>query len=429
MLDFIFYSLKKHNIVWFKVPFSKHINISALRLCYIQLKKIHYASAPILPKLNSTVFVIGTNNNERVLKPIYDQLDVKLYSIIDLRRFNYYFYWNRIHFISCIFSLSFILQYFFSSKKDRLVYADHFNEIFFTFGNLEAAKRIYKSSKINTIVLSNDHSSPYRSLLKYSSSYNVDTIYLQHCSIGYHFPELHFTYSFLDGLETFEKYKRIGEISGVIFLIGNPRFDIISNYKNKKVKSGYIGIASNLLDDEQSIIRTCKYLIDNGYNRIYLRPHPNQELKKLSWFVENNILISNSKIENPFDYLSKIDILISGESGIHLDASLMGVMSICYMFDGKEPADWYAYIKNGLIKYIDTLENLKNELDIFENYTPNQELLKYYCSSVGTTWDGKIANLIKDFILYKNSCNINNFISKYNFKLIESTSTYSLYSI
>ena len=106
---------------------------------------------------------------------------------------------------------------------------------------------------------------------------------MQHCSIGYHFPELHFTYSFLDGLETFEKYKRIGEISGVIFLIGNPRFDIISNYKNKKVKSGYIGIASNLLDDEQSIIRTCKYLIDNGYNRIYLRPHPNQELKKLSW--------------------------------------------------------------------------------------------------------------------------------------------------
>lgn len=401
MLRYFFYNIKKHNEIWFKTPIVKNNKYS---LCSLLLQSIKICIKSILKKdtinymSSEVLFITISQNNHRVLDPIIEKMDKSNCSVIDINEPSLspsIYFLNR---LSCIYLPAFLAQYLRFSKEEKRICKNLFFEFFYTYAYMVYAERIIKMNNVKTIVMANDHASITRAFALQGHRYGVKTIYLQHCSIGYHFPPLIFDYSLLDGEESLEKYKRIGRMDSNVVLLGNPRYDIISSYREKLISTGLFGIAVNSFDEEKDLILLCKRLKESGFEGICVRPHPGQKLYS-DWYLKNNILISDPKMENPFQFLSKLDCLIAGESGIHLEASLMGVVSVYYILSGKEAVDWYSYIKNQLIPYAKTLDEL---LTILKNHSQNMinsNLLKYYNASYGTIWDGRTAELVSEFII------------------------------
>ena len=423
------YNIKEHNIVWFKVPFIDNGDLFWRRL-YSDFKSwikflLHFNyHFEELPKLNDVVFVYATDNNHRALEPIYSKLPSSLYSVLDLRKKNSFYPSVKYRHYAMLYLVNLINMYCFSSKKEKRIIANHYNDIMPTIGLLKCTEDIFHaSSNIKLIVLANDHSPVQRSIIHLAPKYGVKTLYTQHCSVGYHFPSLQFSYSFLDGEETYEKYKDIGDMKGVIYISGNPRFDKIAEYKQYKVPSDIIGIATTFSDDEDVVRQLCESLIELGY-KLCIRPHPGQTLLYEDWYQTKGIQVSNPKTETPFEFATRMKIIIAGETGIHFDAAMMGIRSICYRFDGKPLRDNYSYVKNGLITYARSEQELKIFLCQPGNYHYNNNLLCWYNAAYGTKHEGHIGEQIRDFIVYSLNNQLSLFDTKYDYYTQDSNVLY-----
>ena len=113
-------------------------------------------------------------------------------------------------------------------------------------------------------------------------------------------------------------------------------------------------------------------------------------------FLREGIAISNPTIDLSYVFLANIKVMIANESGIHLDAALMGVPSLLYNFSDNEVMDWYSYIKNGLIIKCDTFKDLVSMLDT--NCQQPLDVVRYYAASYGSPVDGKVGEMIATFI-------------------------------
>lgn len=284
-----------------------------------------------------------------------------------------------------------------SSREDRKLIRTFYESFMATSGCYEAYDKILKDNpQLKLIVFANDHSIENRCLLEIAAKHGVKTLYVQHASITERFPPLHFTYSFLDGMESFKKYKAIGDMKGTIFLTGSPRFDELYKYKGA-TKTHDIGIALNQLDSCDKVMELCKYLQDNTSQRIIVRPHPRMgNLFDAQLFRKHGIDISDSTQESSFSFLSKVKFLIANESSIHLDSALIGVPSFLYNFSDHKILDWYSYIKKGLIQVCDNFD------DVMMVIKRQQELpvdkIQYYNSSWDTPIEGNVGAFIADFI-------------------------------
>lgn len=422
----LFYNIKKHNIVWYNVPYSE-CDGSFWRLLKKVIKNwlredcFQQIDAP--QALNPIVFVIGTDNNYRALSPIMNRLDPSLYSVIDNRAPNAYYPRKLYVGYALLYILPLLVLYLFSSHRGKRIITKNFLEFFPTMGFLKVTKNLLSSQQVRLFVMANDHSSIYRSILYWAPKYGVDTMYLQHCSVGYHFPSLNFTYSFLDGEESYEKYHTIGNMTGTVYLSGSPRFDVVSTYKRCTVPQYEIGIAVNLMDNEDSVVELCEKLLVDGYTSIIVRPHPRQQLSRMDWFLEHHIAFSDSGKENPFVFLSKVGIVVAGETGLHLDAAIMGVYSLVYSFDGKGLIDWYSFVKNGMVIYCDNYEELKQRIES-ERPSPNEIRNKsqWYNASCGRSVEGKVGELISEFIIAYNNKQIQEFDHHHGFTVSDRTS-------
>ncbi|MBR3304068.1 MAG: hypothetical protein IKI67_07820, partial [Bacteroidales bacterium] len=201
----------------------------------------------------------------------------------------------------------------------------YFGETFSAIGLYYCAKKFFQKNKIAIAVFANDHSTLSLCLRIAAQKKNICTLYTQHASVSEEFPPLSFTYSFLDGVESLEKYQKAGEIKGSVFLTGSPRFDEIAKIRqvgkvviNEKV----IGIAVNTFDCYENVRELCLQLKDDY--KLIVRPHPAMPLGDFANLKKYGIDFSNSKEETPFEFLLRINWLISNVSAIHLDAVLFG---------------------------------------------------------------------------------------------------------
>ena len=113
-----------------------------------------------------------------------------------------------------------------------------------------------------------------------------------------------------------------------------------------------------------------------------------------------------------------MDIVIAGESGIHLDAAMMNVRSICYDISNTIPGDYYSYIKNGLVPYAASIEELfalieNEDADLYEG---RQMKARWYNAAYGTQYEGHIGEMIADFIRHEQNNDIEGFDQKYKFE-------------
>ena len=349
------------------------------------------------------LFIAPTLNNRKAISSIAKELNEGTYVILD----NYFSFYPLalIYLYSLRYFINFIAYYRSKSYEDRALIRYFFHDFFVTMGFYKVTNLFLKNSPcIKVIVFANDHIMQNLCLIHFAKEYNISTIYTQHASITDRFPSLQFTYSFLDGMESWEKYKKIGDVNGKIFLSGSPRFDIINTIKQQRSLKKRIGIALNIWDSNEFVMQLCTYIQSKCDKSIIVRPHPALENEDWSMFTDVGITISLPSKENAFNFISTLDLLIANESSIHLDAALMNVPTVLYNFSNNKIVDWYSYIKNGLITVANSKEDIVNTILGLNRITISKSKVQYYVASFGTLHEGKVGKHIAEFIM----CLLNN---------------------
>jgi len=250
-------------------------------------------------------------------------------------------------------------------------------------GMINTCLKILQQGKPKAIVFANDHNLKNRSLLLAAKSLNIPTIYIQHASVSHDFPPLKFDLNLLEGQDSLNKYKMVGEIEGLVKLIGMPKFDGYSQFRRTQKSIHNIGICTNVLDLKKDIINIIGSLHDTFPKlKITYRPHPND---RRNIQFPKYVHISDSKNEMIFDFLKNQDFIIAGNSSLHLEAALINVLSVYYMItpDGRFN-DHYGYVKNQLIQKVDNKEELKNYIQThLNNKTDVWQKAIYYNAAIG----------------------------------------------
>lgn len=362
---------------------------------YTFIVHFKYKSLPVNYK--GLVFFGVSLNNRRSLEPIINKVekDTFLYlnnHVTDVHKRRAW--WHSIPYIFTLIKL-----YKKSNQEDKSLIIKYFTRFLTTYGLYKVAGEMLDKYNVKVLVLANDHNDINRCLIFNALERNIKTVYVQHASVKKGFPRLDFTYSFLDGLESLHKYLYAGKPNGEVYLSGGVRFDFLYDKivkRNDEVKK--IGVAINMLDDFEKVKNLCLFLKNEGYEDIILRPHPRYQHLDTEWLIKNNISISNPKEESSFDFIANIDFMISNESAIHLDASIMYCPTVLYNMSDNKVLDDYNFIKNNLVKLANTDEELlmfiKNPKDIL----PTREVLQYYNASSNTHLEGKLGTTIARFL-------------------------------
>ena len=427
-MSYLFYNIKKHNYIRFssvfpdaheytpKEMYNKIFISFKIMIAYFLNRIRGRIKTPSISRVNEILILEGTLNQKKSLLPVYKNLDTSIYTLVGPGGFGKYLPWQEINAYSCIYFLTFLFNYWLSTKDEKRIVRSYFDDFFFTIGTIVMAEKLIKRKRTKLVIMANDHSMVFRAFKEATDRCHVPTIYLQHASITYRFPSLQFSYSFLDGMDSYIKYSSKGNMDGEVFLSGSPRFDVISDYKSNKLSNYTLGIALNEFDDEIIVKNVCLFLIKKGYKYIIVRPHPSMEID-IKWYLNHGIKLSDSKKELSFAFLSNISLMISGESGIHLDAALMNVKSICYAFNNDESLkDWYSFQEQGLYPYVETFDSLLHEIErIKANGGSCESDALYYNASHGLPINGHIGDTLADFIVSYLNDSVNQFRRKYDF--------------
>jgi hypothetical protein len=294
------------------------------------------------------------------------------------------------------YSLPFFLKVYKIYKKSEGYIKCSFKNAYFkywlTYGYLKMLINFFKKNKVKVAIVSSDHSMRTRVIAYAAKSCETKSIYIQHASVTTDFPKLVFDYALLEGNDALDKYKKIGNIVSDIFLLGSLKLGKNMNV-NKNTTVETIGVCIDLVSDlsivDELIVELLKHFSSKN---IILRPHPREERWDLirNFQVKHNINISQSNKVDVVDFLDKVDCIISGESNIHLEATLMNIVPIYYSFSIAENKDVYGFIANKLIMYIaDDMQELNGIINDLKIKKPNiRNRAKYYDASIGTNFDG-----------------------------------------
>ena len=160
-----------------------------------------------------------------------------------------------------------------------------------------------------------------------------------------------------------------------------------------------------------------------------MRPHPTLNLSRWKkWCKEKGVLFSSPKEESSFMFLSKIDILISNESAIHLDAAMSRVRSIIYNMSNSPFNDVYGYRENNLAPFFCNLNDVYHYI-IDRTDISNNEITKYYNSSFGTSYERNLASVLAYMIHCILTGKEADFNRKYGFKPILSSADLNVFTI
>jgi hypothetical protein len=420
------YSHKEVNAFYVKEAYRPFL-IKVLKQWFIVVLKgigsiiyfFNFKNKPIATSRYS--FFAFTSNNKRVLQPIQSLMpDSYLYTNENLS-------FKKAWFYAMLYSPVIFFRYIKYTGYLKEVYATKFTSFCFTYGSYIEARKILKKIDPLIVVVANNHTYLQRCFYKAAQSLKIKTVFVQHASVTENFPVLDFSFAFLDGRETYEKFSQNRTCQSTVFLSGNPRFDIIGklNFSRKISNTVKIGIALNVYDKIYEINKLICELKDGITNcRITIRPHPGMDIKiwidhAKSWGCE----VSNAITENPFKFIADNDVFIAGNSSFHLDVVMCNKLSFFYNLTGENKFDVYGYIKNGLI--IDISDNLIPPITEYVNNwkSYSNSNARFYVENYNTEYWCKSAELISKTIM-----DLNDWDSK-NLDYWKSGSSENLFSI
>lgn len=300
--------------------------------------------------------------------------------------------------ISLLYIPAFIKYYRKSTKDDKKIIGNEFNAFLRSYGDYKMFSRIFKKKKPKILIVANDHVSTLRAAIIAANDADVKTLYVQHAAITEKFPQLLTSYSFLDGLDSFQKYQKRGINSEKVFLIGGSRFDNID--KNKDLNRESIGVALTLKDNDECWHEVVNRLKENYLpSRIVIRPHPSMNLKRvINYCKEQKVSFSNPLLEDSFSFISSISFLVANETSIHLDSAIMHVPSVLCTCMSKKPfSDHYGLVKSSVLEHIECLNDLIPYIHNY-NYKPADSFIRNYNASYNTHIEGHVSEIISNFI-------------------------------
>lgn len=364
-----------------------------------------FASALFIPRKDSVkelfhdkiLFVLPTLNNQRSLQKVIDRVKKEKNNV---RVSSQYFY-SKFHVaLTSLFYLPLLWKEFQKHSNDeKRMTLHHIYAFVLTPGLVSSYFRIMKKHKPECVVLSNDHIYLTKSLALVCEDMGIKTIYVQHASISYAFPELHFTYSFLDGKDSYLKYTAEGkECRGDVVLLGAARYDGLSQFRTHRItkERKCIGVAINEIDDNAIANDFCnRVLADHTNVRIKIRTHPGMKNNPFIFDNKERIIYTCAADENITDYLDSIDFQVAGDSGVHFDAIIGGVNTVAYNFSGSEFSDNYEYIKRGFIKFASDIPQIFE----YSQHKPDVSMVRFFDESYLKSYSGRCSQIIAEFIL------------------------------
>lgn len=384
---------------------------------------VHFKFKPLPPKYKGILFFGVSLNNQRSLNPIVEHLDHEEY--IYLKRHNKDVNKRLALWKSLPYLPSLMRTYRKADGQTKKLITKFFTRLWITYGYYQLAEEYLKHYQAKVLVLSSDQGEFHRCLLLRAKELGIKTIYVQHASVAKGFPKLISSYSFLDGQESLEKYQFAGTPEGEVFLSGGVRFDpIFQKHQAKHTEVVHtIGIAINMLDDFEKVKKLCEDLLSHGYH-LMLRPHPRYGALDTNWLSSKGIGFSDPKAESSFDFIDKVDLMVSNESSIHLDAAMMRCPTIVYNFSINPVLDYYSYIKMGLTPLAENEQQLFEMLKYPKELLPTVDKLQYYNASIRTPFESSIGQVIADFIHHILVDNIVGFNHTYGFSKTDNSSIY-----
>lgn len=378
------------------------------------------------------VFVVPPLNDYRSLKRVIDVVSENKTNVLVLDKKEYFIAFPRLLILVKSFFSIFQLLYNVSSLPSDMRYIayKHINTLFLSSGFTYCARKVLVESSPECVVFANDHSYDRKALILLTEDLGLKTIYIQHASVSTAFPELHTTYSFLDGMDVLEKYTSgKKEIYGKIVLIGAMRYDSLRLYSiNRKCyKRNCIGVAINPIDDIGNVIKFCNQLLDDLNDlKIKIRLHPEMRGKCSDFGNNDRIICISAKDEDIKDYLDSIDLQIAGNSGIHLDAFFGGVPTFVYNFSNLKYVDSFDYVNNGMIEFVNSVEKVESYVKDLPTDIVNSRLIKTYDESYEKSYMGQCSEIVANFII--SGCDFNQFqkVNNLNKKMYKNSCYYTI---
>lgn len=311
-------------------------------------------------------------------------------------------------YLLAVFFIPFVLLKYLSCKDPYIK-----KSYFYAFDSFCLAYALYltippwlKKISPNKVIICNQLNVFHRSLAKYAHEKNIETVFMQHASVSDNFPPLtDYRTAFFEGEDTLHKYQNNESCNLQLYLIGMPKADESFNFINKTNQVKNVGICTNQLDDIKKYENLVKELSNmKRLINIYVRPHPSDR-RFSEWSTiskKYDINFSNSKIVHSFDFLKSVDLIIAGDSNIHLEATLMNITSI-YYDPLKADLDFYDFKKNGMVEYFDDIKSLSNRVELLiSKRESNRIKARYYNDIINTNFDGKSTELAVSILCDQN---------------------------
>lgn len=374
---------------------------------------------------NNSILFFGLNNNEKLAFSNVLNLHKSHHQIGDDRYING-FPILKIH-LTSLFFIPVILFHYFITKDDikKLSFKYIFDFYCLTFAAILIIPNYLNKLKPNKIIISN-HTRPFQRIIMQLYS-KKGLGYLQHASLVSKMPSFTgFDFTLVDGNDSLNKLKASKSFNNNIYLIGNCKYDKFLNYVKRNENLNSIGICINNLDKLFDIILLIKEIKKCfPLKELFIRPHPfDPRFKKIKDICSRNeIMFSDSRIINSFNFLKSVNLLIAGDSNVHMEALCMNIPSIYLNFKNKKN-DWYGFLKYKIIyngSSIDQLIDIINNID-FEKINVKKSL-KPFNSSINTLYEGK-SGLLAFNIIHENK----SFIEK-KFKKISDLNNNYIYNL
>lgn len=337
-----------------------------------------------------------------------------------------------------VYALPFLFQLFelyLSSSIDRKkVIRAYFSRFWQSYGTYIFFYKIVQYYQPRVLIMANDHNVWQKCLIQIANEKGIETIYVQHASVSELFPPLRFSYACLDGLESWDKYKKTGVNTGNIYLTGGVRFDAVPKLCAHKIiesRYNFIGIAANALDSKEKIKELCLAL-HNRVNeiKIVFRPHPEilNDIDLIRWCLSKGLSISYPNKESAYEFLSRIDLLISNESAIHLDALICHTNTILFNMSDDPFRDYYGYVHKDLVRHMESIDDVIKCIHNKYKHMVSSNLIEYYHAAYRTKYEGEVAMIIVKLIDSILVDSASSFSELYGFKLLENNDNYQVYT-
>jgi hypothetical protein len=353
-------------------PLSRKDDIQGKIWLYVVSKNNYESLAFIRQQLPEAVFVAGQNKQIGIYNQQVNRLSTR---------------WKLFYY----YKFPFLLAGLYRLKGRRAL--RFFDLIFTATGYYELSLHYLRRFRPRAIVFANDHNTDPRALLLAAKTLRIPTVYIQHASVSTSFPPLEFDLNLLEGQDALDKYQACGPITGQVKFIGMPKADPYLAEKNLGHTIQRIGICTNTMDDLDAIQVLLVVLREHFPTWVIaLRPHPSDR-RDFSFLdaIAGPVYLSDSKTEPAFAFLKKQDAVVAADSSIHLEATMLNILSLYFRFGkSKFQYDYYGYVQHHLVEAAPDLPTL---LTLLKKYTQNRPLVypraRYYNAVIGTDAEGK----------------------------------------